>query len=194
MLSAAEREALLGAARGAIEACLAHRRRPGPSAAAGGLAAGSPALARPCGAFVSLHRRRDHELRGCIGRVVAHEPLLETVQEMAVAAALQDPRFEPVRVAELEGLAIEVSVLEPPCAIRADQVEVGRHGLIVRCDGHSGLLLPQVPIEHGWDRRRFLGMACRKAGLPEEAWCRGDCELLAFEAEVFGEPVATVGG
>jgi len=182
VLTAAERELLLEAARAAIEARLAHRPPCGPPP--------EGALSRPCGAFVSLHGRQDHELRGCIGRVVVREPLLETVREMAVAAATQDPRFEPVRAAELDGLAIEISVLEPPYPIRAEQVAVGRHGLIVRHGGHSGLLLPQVPVEHGWDRERFLAMTCRKAGLPEDAWRRVDCELLGFEAEVFGEPVA----
>jgi AmmeMemoRadiSam system protein A len=182
VLTRAERELLLGAARAAIEARLAHRRPFG-----GPVTEGS--LARPCGAFVSLHRRRDRELRGCIGRVVVREPLLETVAEVAVAAATQDPRFEPVRPAELGELRIEISVLEPPRPIRAEQVEVGRHGLIVRHGGLQGLLLPQVPVEHRWDRERFLAMTCRKAGLPEDAWRRGDCELLGFEAEVFGEPV-----
>lgn len=182
MLTAAERERLLEAARAAIEGRLARRRPSGPPP--------EGSLARPCGAFVSLHRRRDHELRGCIGRLVVRETLLETVREMAVAAATQDPRFEPVRAAELEGLAIEISVLEPPCPIQPEQVAVGRHGLIVRHGGHSGLLLPQVAVEHGWERERFLAMTCRKAGLPEDTWRRGDCELLGFEAEVFGEPVA----
>lgn len=183
MLSAAERDTLLEVARQAIGACLARRR-------AAPLPAPEGALGRPGGAFVSLHRRRDHELRGCIGRVAAGEPLLETVAEMAVAAATQDPRFEPVRPGELDGLVIEISVLEPPRPIRAEEVEPGRHGLIARSRGRSGLLLPQVPGEHGWDRERFLSMTCRKAGLPEDAWRHGGCELLAFEAEVFGEPAA----
>lgn len=183
MLSAAERHTLLEVARAAIAACVA-RRRPAPLPAAEG------GLAQAGGAFVSLHRRRDHELRGCIGRIAAGEPLLETVAEMAVAAATQDPRFEPVRAAELDGLAIEISVLEPPRPIRAEDVQPGRHGLIARSQGRSGLLLPQVPLEHGWDRERFLSMTCRKAGLPEDAWRGAGCELLGFEAEVFREPVA----
>lgn len=162
-------------------------------AAGGDPAAPGPAppetLARR-GAFVTLRRRRDHELRGCIGQVEPRTTLAETVAQAAEAAACRDPRFEPVGPAEVRGLAIEVSVLTSPVPIRPEAVEVGRHGLIVRAWGRSGLLLPQVPVEQGWAREEFLAHTCRKAGLPADAWTRPGTEILGFEAEVFSEGAA----
>jgi AmmeMemoRadiSam system protein A len=114
-------------------------------------------------------------------------PLAETVARAAVAAALQDDRFPPVTAAELPSLSIDLSLLERPSAIRAEDVEVGRHGLVVSREARRGLLLPQVPVEQGWDRVAFLEHTCRKAGLPKDAWRLADTELLAFEAEVFSE-------
>jgi AmmeMemoRadiSam system protein A len=113
--------------------------------------------------------------------------LLDTVARMAVAAAVEDGRFSPVTAAELSGLTVEISALGPFEPIRPEAVEVGRHGLLVSHAGRRGILLPQVPVEHGWDRETFLAHTCVKAGLPEDTWKEPGVELLAFTAEVFGE-------
>jgi len=113
-------------------------------------------------------------------------PLFKVVQECAVAAATEDPRFPPVSPKELSFLRIEISVLTPLFPILPDEVEVGRHGLMVEQGRMRGLLLPQVPVEWGWDRETFLDQACVKAGLPPSAWRHG-ATLRAFTAEVFGE-------
>ncbi len=169
---------LLAIAREAIATRLAGRpyRPPAPAGP----------LAEPRGAFVTL-RRRDGELRGCIGRMVTDDPLALTVAEMAAAAATEDGRFEPVSAAELPRLVVEISVLGEMRPIRPEDVEVGVHGLLVRRGPRRGVLLPQVPLEHGWDREAFLGHTCRKAGLPADAWRSGACEWLAFTATIFGE-------
>ena len=140
------------------------------------------------GAFVTLRQRADGELRGCIGTL---QPvpggLPHMVAETARSAALRDPRFPPVEEAEVPGLRLEVSILGPLQPIDPAAVEVGVHGLVLRARGRSGLLLPQVPAEHGWDRTTFLEAMCRKAGLPAGAWREPGAELLSFTAEVFGE-------
>jgi AmmeMemoRadiSam system protein A len=106
---------------------------------------------------------------------------------MAVAAGTQDPRFTPVSVAELKALTFEISALTPMTPIRPDEVEVGRHGLMISRGHFSGLLLPQVPVEQRWDRETYLRGLCAKAGLPSDAWRDDDVELRSFEAEVWGE-------
>jgi len=148
----------------------------------------SGALAEPRGAFVTLRRREDGELRGCIGNLASERPLLETVSRMAVAAATEDPRFPALQEGELAEVTIEISALGPLEKIRPEEVEVGRHGLLVSDGRRRGVLLPQVPLEHGWDRETFLAHTCWKAGLPEDAWRRADVEILAFTACVFAEP------
>jgi AmmeMemoRadiSam system protein A len=145
------------------------------------------ALAEECGAFVTLVRRVDTELRGCVGLMQADRPLVETVARMAVAAATEDGRFTPVTLEELPSLAIDISVLGPMRKVRPEDVEVGRHGLLITCGRRRGVLLPQVPVEQGWDRQTFLAHTCLKAGLPPDAWQRPDAELLAFTATVFHE-------
>jgi AmmeMemoRadiSam system protein A len=176
--TARERDALLRAARESIAEHLRGRRPrlPAPT----GL------LAEKRGAFVTLHAR-DGELRGCVGLMRSDRPLLETVARMAVAAATEDGRFAPVTEAELPALTIEISALGPLEPIRPEEVEVGRHGLLISHGGRRGVLLPQVPVEHGWDRETFLAHTCWKAGLPEDAWRNPGVELLAFTAFVFGE-------
>jgi uncharacterized protein len=141
-------------------------------------------LAQPRGAFTTLHLH--DKLRGCIGYVFATEPLYQTVAETARAAAFDDPRFEPVTLDEAEALKVEISVLSPLRPIHAEEVLVGRHGLVVMQGGRRGLLLPQVPVEWNWDRETFLAQTCLKAGLAPDAWKHG-AELQAFTAEVFGE-------
>jgi AmmeMemoRadiSam system protein A len=145
-----------------------------------------PELLRALGAFVTL-RSGDGALRGCIGHLSPEVPLAQTVARVAVASASEDPRFGPVGRDELDALRIEVSVLSEYAPIAPDAVEIGRHGLMIRCQGKSGLLLPQVAPEHGLDREAFLTAVCRKAGLPREAWRDPECVLQGFTAEVFGE-------
>lgn len=143
---------------------------------------------RQCaGAFVTLTRRHDGQLRGCVGLTEPRLPLADAVARVAVAAALHDGRFPPVTAVELDDLHVHVSVLGPLERIAPADVVVGIHGVVVRCGGQSGLLLPQVPVEHRWSREQFLDATCRKAGLPVGTWRQPECELYAFTAVVFGE-------
>jgi AmmeMemoRadiSam system protein A len=177
-LTAEERGVLLRTAREAIAAHFQGRRSALPVV--------EGALAEPRGAFVTLHRR-DGELRGCVGLMQSDRSLLETVARMAVAAATEDGRFAPVAPDELSRLTIEISALGPLRPIRPEEVEVGRHGLMISYGGRRGVLLPQVPVEHGWERETFLEHTCWKAGLPEDSWRKPGVELFGFTAEVFGE-------
>jgi hypothetical protein len=133
--------------------------------------------------FVTLRGRG--RLRGCIGNPMGGRGLGRAVVDMARAAARQDPRFPPVSPAELDGLELEISVLTPPRPTTAEQVLVGRDGLLIRLGGRAGLLLPQVPTEQGWGKQEFLEGICRKAGLPVDAWKHEDCRLFSFQALVF---------
>jgi AmmeMemoRadiSam system protein B/AmmeMemoRadiSam system protein A len=143
-----------------------------------------PPLREPRGAFVTL--KRHGQLRGCIGQIEARQPLAHTVSRMAVAAAFQDPRFPPVTPDEWDDLELEISVLSPLTKLDdPTQVRVGTHGLVLRKGSRSGLLLPQVAVEQGWDRETFLRQTCRKAGLPPEAWRDSDTEIFTFTADVF---------
>ena len=170
------RARLLALAHQALEARV--NRRPPPNPPAGGCFD----LIR--GAFVSIHRQGD--LRGCLGRIEPQR-LSETIVHLAAIVSDSDPRFEPVRAAELGDLDLEISVLTPEREVHSvDEIEVGRHGLIVEQGYQRGLLLPQVPVEHHWDRLTFLEHTCLKAGLPRDAWQHG-ARLLVFEAEVFGD-------
>ena len=139
-------------------------------------------LAERRGAFTTL--TIGGELRGCVGYVFPNYSLYRTIAETAVAAALHDTRFTPVTPDELAKLEYEISVLSALQTIDAEDVEIGKHGLVVTFGGRRGLLLPQVPVEHGWDRETFLAQTCMKAGLPADAWERG-AELQAFTAEIF---------
>ena len=172
------RRALLRTAREAIEAALGGRTyEPG---------APPPDAMRAAGAFVSIHHHG--ELRGCIGQIEARQPLVAAIAQCAVSAATRDPRFPPLSLRELRaGTEIEISVLTPmqPVSSPAD-IEVGRDGLLIEQGCRSGLLLPQVAIEWGWDRDTFLSQTCRKAGLPLDAWKLG-AQIFKFQAEVFGE-------
>jgi AmmeMemoRadiSam system protein A len=178
-LAAEDRAALLRIAREAIVAGVAGERYAPADL--------RPALEDKRGAFVTLHERSSGDLRGCIGYIEPLFSLAETVARAGVAAALNDHRFEPVTAGELPGLAIEISVLSPPEPIRPEDVVVGTHGLILSLGNRAGLLLPQVPVEWGWDREAFLDQTCRKAGLPPGTWRRSDARLLGFTATVFGE-------
>ena len=177
-LSQEERGELLAIARRAASSFVREGRVPDEAPA-------SAKLSSPGAAFVTL--LQEGRLRGCIGYTEAAAPLFRTVQECAVAAATEDPRFPPVEPCDVDSIRIEISVLTPLVPARPEEIEVGVHGLMVRKGGRRGLLLPQVATEFGWDRREFLSNVCRKAGLPPDGWRKG-AELYAFTAEVFGEP------
>ena len=143
----------------------------------------APQLREPGGAFVTLHK--NGRLRGCIGTFVSQESLLQTVWQMANAAALHDPRFPPLDKSELDKLDLEISVLSPLKRTDPQDVEVGRHGIFIISPRGRGVLLPQVATEHGWDRLTFLQQTCYKAGLPLNAWQDKDVEVYTFTAQVF---------
>ncbi len=174
--SSQERRLLLRLAHQAIEAALDGRRLDTTPP--------NEHLAEQRGAFTTLHLRG--KLRGCIGYVFPTQSLYRTVAETARAAAADDPRFQPVTMEEAPELKVEISVLSTLRPISPDDVVIGKHGLVAMQGSRRGLLLPQVPLEWGWDRETFLSQTCMKAGLPPDAWLRG-AELQAFSAEVFGE-------
>jgi len=149
------------------------------------LPAPSPHLAEPRGVFTTLYS--DRKLRGCVGFPAAVLPVYRAVMESARAAACEDPRFPPVRLEEARMIRISISVLSPLQPTSPDEIEIGRHGLVVSQGLQRGLLLPQVPVEHGWSRVTFLEQTCLKAGLPPDAW-RNGARIEAFTAEVFGDP------
>jgi AmmeMemoRadiSam system protein A len=193
--SSEERSQLLRLAHDSISSALQHREI--------SLDPPTPHLAEPRGVFTSIYlqhdlpegppredRRREaqrrEELRGCVGYVLPTCPVYRAVAETARAAAFDDNRFRPVTIEEAPHLEIELSILSPPQPIQSDEIEVGRHGLLISWHGQRGLLLPQVPVEHAWDRITFLEQTCRKAGLPLDAWQKG-ATIEAFAAEVFGD-------
>ncbi len=170
-------QVLIEAARSAIASRLSRKGGCYPAPVA-------PALMLPGGAFVTL--KQEGCLRGCIGRVSSPKSLLDTVKEVAVCSAFEDPRFPPVTSAEWPSIRVEVSVLSPLKRIDDPrQVCVGVHGVLIRRGCNSGLLLPQVATEQGWDREGFLAGACRKAGLPPNAWMGPETQIQVFSAAVF---------
>jgi len=145
-----------------------------------------PVLNTECGAFVTIHNGGN--LRGCIGNITANTPLWQTVRNMAVEASTRDPRFPPITSRELDDIDIEVSALSPLRQIKdIDEVEIGRHGILIRKGLNQGLLLPQVATENGFDRISFLEHTCMKAGLPRNCYRDRDCQIFIFSATVFGE-------
>jgi AmmeMemoRadiSam system protein A len=156
-----------------------------------------PGLSEPRGVFTTLYLRNDlsgdlhRQLRGCVGYAVPIAPLYRAVAETARAAAFEDSRFLPVTTEEALKLEVSLSVLSRLFPIHPEAVEVGRHGLVISDGARRGLLLPQVPVEHGWDRETFLEQTCRKAGLPLDAW-RKNATIEAFTAEVFADTDAEV--
>jgi len=173
----ADRARLLQIARAAITAHVMGGAAPGP---------GEPSLASRRGAaFVSIHKAG--ELRGCIGHLEADDFLTAVVAQCAVSAGTSDPRFPAIARDELPQIEIELSLLGQFERIeRPDEIEIGRHGLLVERGRQRGLLLPQVAVEWQWDAATFLSQTCRKAGLPADAWQNG-ATVWRFEAEVFSE-------
>jgi AmmeMemoRadiSam system protein A len=174
--TAEERKILLRLAHDAIESAFESREI--------ALDPPSPHLAELRGAFTTIYLRG--QLRGCVGYVFAVTSVYQTVAETARAAAFEDTRFWPVTREEAPDLDVSLSILSPLQAIQPEQVEIGKHGLLISHHGHRGLLLPQVPVEHRWDRTTFLEQTCRKAGLPLDAWEKG-ATIESFTAEVFGD-------
>jgi AmmeMemoRadiSam system protein A len=171
-----ERATLLKLAHESILSALEHREI--------SLDSPSPHFSEPRGAFTTIYHQG--QLRGCVGYVLAVISLYRTVAETARAAAFEDSRFSPVTLAEAQALDVSLSILSPLRAVQPEEVEIGVHGLVVSLGGRRGLLLPQVPVEHGWDRLTFIEQTCQKAGLPRDAWKNG-ATLEIFTAEVFGD-------
>lgn len=180
MLTPEQRRTLLAVARTSLTRAAGGNVDPVPGT-------DDPVLHEPGAAFVTLRRRGGGELRGCVGEWIATRPLLESVAHSAVSAGMRDPRFPPVALEEIPLLRIEINVLSPAHPIAPEDVEVGRHGLLISYRGRRGLLLPEVPVDLGWSREEFLDGLCEKAGLPHGTWRLPGAELLAFEAEIFEE-------
>jgi AmmeMemoRadiSam system protein A len=177
-LSDVEKKKLLGIARETLTQYLTTGKTPTYHPEEAG-------LLQEVAAFVTL-RRREGELRGCIGRVEVSQPLYRTIQECAISAATNDFRFPPVTAAELDDILIEISALSPFRLIQnPEEIQVGRHGLLIRKGFRVGLLLPQVAGDRNWSREEFLHGICLKAGLPPDGW--HDADLYVFGAEVFEE-------
>jgi AmmeMemoRadiSam system protein A len=178
-LTSEEKQILLTLARSTLEAHFSATSLPRPDKL-------TRSLEELRGAFVTLTEQG--ALRGCIGHVVGSQALWRSVQENALSAALRDPRFPPVKEDELSSLELEISALTPLTEVDdVEEIEVGRHGLMIESGAHRGLLLPQVATEYGWDRQTFLDHTCRKAGLEPGCWSRSEAKIMVFSAEVFHE-------
>jgi len=177
-LTEAEQQLLLKIARNAVGSYLNGRRPESPEIDDG-------PLTEVRGIFVSIHQGL--ELRGCIGNIHAVSPLYRSAAECAIAAAVGDPRFMPLTLAELSMVEFEISVLSPILRVRnLQEIEIGKHGLLISKDNARGLLLPQVATTYGWSREQFLRAACKKAGLGPDEWQR-DAVIECFSALVFSE-------
>ncbi len=179
-LSCEERRILLIVARRAILSFF-QRQDPDPYPSS------TPALVAERASFVTLREAQTGHLRGCRGECPARRPLIESVARMAVAAAQDDPRFQPVGADEVDRLVVSISALGPILRISPEEVVVGRHGLLITRGNRAGLLLPQVPESLGWDRLNFLEGVGQKAGLSSNAWRDPDSDLYGFEAETWSE-------
>lgn len=177
--SESDRQSLLQLARQAVTAAVSRGEILSPIPAHG-------VFAEKQGVFVTLHVRG--QLRGCIGVVHPHEPLGEALVRCAASAALQDPRFPAMRPDDLPQLHLEISLLSPPLPIRPEEIEIGRHGLLVSQGKQRGLLLPQVAVEHHLTPEQFLRETCHKAQLPSDAWRSPETVLQGFTCEVFSDP------
>lgn len=181
-LSAEDRVAFLRFARNSVERVVAGSRKLS-------IVPQEEIFSRVCGVFVTLHVHG--KLRGCIGVVEGHEPLSASLAHCAEGAALHDPRFSPIRKEELSHLQIEISLLSVLTPIRPEEIEIGKHGLLIDDGRNRGLLLPQVAPEHHLDRESFLAETCRKAGLPRDAWKSESVQIFGFACEVFSDESAS---
>jgi AmmeMemoRadiSam system protein A len=174
-LSEAERKAILELARQTVKEAVCQNRlfQEIPK---------TEVFERRCGVFVTLYVAE--RLRGCIGVIEAKEPLGETIVRCAAGAALDDPRFSRMQPEEISNLDVEVSLLSPLEPIQPEEVEIGKHGLLVEQGFHRGLLLPQVAVEHHLERERFLQETCHKAGLAPDAWKNSGTRIYGFTCEV----------
>jgi AmmeMemoRadiSam system protein A len=181
--SAADRRAMLALARAAIVSALdakpLSRTASEPSC-----------FSVSQGVFVTLEVFG--KLRGCIGVIEPREPLRESIIHCAQSAAFHDPRFPSLQREEVSGLKIEISVLSELFPIALQQIQIGKHGLLIATENHHGLLLPQVATEHKLSRQEFLEETCCKAGLPRDAWRAPQTKVYAFTCEIFGEDVSRV--
>jgi len=182
VLHSADETSLLLTAREAIVSRIQARQPSWP--------AYGPVAEEHYGAFVTLHKTSPDGrrlLRGCIGRMSSGLPLRTTIRDMALAAAFEDPRFPALNKDELAGIDIEISVLSPfePCS--PEDVVSGEHGVYLTRGYHSGVFLPQVAVEQGWDRHELLEQLCAKAGLEGGAYMTAGASLFRFTATVFGE-------
>ena len=146
------------------------------------------ALRQPASAFVTLHRLG--RLRGCVGQLASKDALVSVVAYCAMAAALDDPRFTPMTPPEIDGLAIEISVLSPLVEISSEQIEPGKHGLMVSRGVKRGVLLPQVAQQFSWTSERFLEETCLKAELERDEWKQPGTRVQAFSAEIFSDDIS----
>jgi AmmeMemoRadiSam system protein A len=177
-LTLAEKKLLLDVARRALELGVSSRESLADLPQ-------NESLNQPGGAFVTLHLRG--RLRGCIGQLPSRDPLIQVVAYCAKAAALEDPRFEPITVAELPEIDIELSILSPLRDATPEQIEEGKHGISVSRGLQRGVLLPQVATQFRWDAKKFLEETCVKAELERDAWKDPSTRIEVFTAEVFGE-------
>jgi AmmeMemoRadiSam system protein A len=177
-LSEADRQSLLELARRAIAEAV-FLQKPAERIPHSGV------FAEKRGVFVTLHARG--RLRGCIGVIEAFEPLGESITRCAASAAFEDPRFSPVSQEEFGELQIELSLLSPPEPILPENIEIGKHGLLISQAAKRGLLLPQVAVQHKLSREQFLEETCRKAGLTAHAWQEPETQIFGFTCEVFSE-------
>jgi AmmeMemoRadiSam system protein A len=177
-LSEEDRKAILELARQCVVHAVCHERSL-PMFPTTGI------FAERGGLFVTLHVAK--KLRGCIGVIEGYANLGETLARCAADAALHDPRFSRMRAEELDALEIEVSLLAPLQPMRAEEVEIGIHGLLVEQGSRRGLLLPQVAVEHRLSREQFLAETCAKAGLPRDAWGDPETKLYGFQCEILAE-------
>jgi AmmeMemoRadiSam system protein A len=177
-LSEADRRSLLELARRAIAEAVS-LQKPVEDVLQSGV------FAEKRGVFITIHARG--RLRGCIGVVEAFEPLGESIARCAASAALHDPRFSPVSAEELREIQIEISLLSALEPIHPENIEIGKHGLLISQGSKRGLLLPQVAVQHRLGREQFLEETCRKAGLNANAWREPETQILGFTCEVFSE-------
>jgi AmmeMemoRadiSam system protein A len=180
MLNKEQKDKLLKIARETMEAYVNDRQRLDFSET-------DPLLNKELGAFVTIHK--GGQLRGCIGNIVGKGPLYLTVRDMAIESATADPRFSPVTPSELDDIDVEISVLSELDKVSdPEEIELGRHGVIVKNGFRSGVFLPQVATETGWGKEEFMRILCaQKAGLPPDAWKDPNTDIFIFTAEVFSE-------